>query len=206
MDQQQDSQLPQPLGSLTRDGAYQILMKYVKNENLIKHCLAAEAVMRALYRYIYQGVPQNPQDEEKWGITGLLHDADYEMAKGRPEVHGTLLFEKEPRHIPEDIAYAIKAHNYEKTLVLPKSKLDWAIACCDQLTGLIVACALVHPDKKLASLTPEFILKRYNERSFAKGADRLSIAKCEEKLTIPLINFIDLNLKAMQGISGELGL
>lgn len=203
---QQVSQLPQPLGPLTRDEAYQILTKYVKNENLIKHCLAAEVVMKALYRNIYQGTPLNPEDEEKWGITGLLHDADYEMAKGRPEVHGILLFEKEPRHIPEDIAYAIKAHNYEKTLVLPKSKLDWSIACCDQLTGLIVACALVHPDKKLSSLTPDFILKKYNERSFAKGADRTSIIKCEEKLDISLNDFIALNLAAMQEISDSLGL
>ena len=203
---QQESQLPQPLGPLSRDEAYQILTKYVKNQNLIKHCLAAEVAMKAIYRYIYQGTPQDPAMEEEWGITGLLHDADYELAKGRPEVHGTLLFEKEPRHIPDNIAYAIKAHNYEKTLVLPKSKLDWAIACCDQLTGLIVACALIHPDKKLSPLTVDFILKRFNEKSFAKGADRRSIEKCEEKLGIPLPEFIDITLKSMQSISNELGL
>ncbi len=203
---QNTSSLPQPLGTLTRIEAYQILTKYVKTPNLIKHCLATEAVMKALYRYIYQGTPLSKDDEEKWGITGLLHDADYELSKGRPEVHGLLLFEKEPRNIPEDISYAIKSHNFEKTLVLPKSKLDWSIACCDQLTGLIVASALVHPEKKLAPLTPDFIMKRYNERTFAKGADRASIGRCEEKLNIPLQEFIAINLSAMQSISNELGL
>lgn len=204
---QKNSSLPQPLGPLTRIEAYQILTKYVKAPNLIKHCLAAEAVMKALYRYIYKNTPQYAQDEEEtWGITGLLHDADYEMSKGRPEVHGLLLFEKEPRNIPPDITYAIKAHNFEKTLILPKSKLDWSIACCDQLTGLIVAAALIHPDKKLAPLTPEFILKRYNEKTFARGADRTSIQRCEEKLQIKLLEFITINLSAMQTISNELGL
>ncbi len=203
---QEKTVFPQPFKPLNREEAYQILLKFVKNENLIKHCLAAEAVMKTLYRYIYRGTPLIPEDEEKWGITGLLHDADYEMAKGRPEMHGLLLFEKLTRIIPEDITYAIKAHNYEKTLVLPKSKLDWSIACCDQLTGLIIACALIHPDKKLNSLTTEFILKKYNEKSFAKGADRLSISRCEEKLEIPLPTFIALNLTAMQQISTALGL
>lgn len=190
---------------MTHDEAYKILTKYVKNDKLIKHCLAAEAVMKALYRYFHQNVPQTPEDEERWGVVGLLHDADYEMAKGRPELHGLLLFNHEPA-IPEDIAYAIKAHNYEKTLVLPKSLLDWSITCCDQLTGLIVAAALVHPDKKLASLTSDFVLNRMKSNSFAKGADRKMIEKCEDKLNIPLPEFVTISLKAMQGVSDQLGL
>ncbi len=192
---------------MTHEEAEEILHKYLKNQNLIKHSLAAEAVMKALYRRFYGNSPEYTYAaEEGWGITGLLHDADYEMCKGRPEIHGVLLIDKEGNKIPSDIAYAIKAHNYERTLVLPKSLLDWSIACCDQLTGLIVAAALVHPDKKLASLTPDFILKRFNEKSFARGADRRSIEKCEEKLGIPLPEFIQINLSAMQQISSELGL
>lgn len=192
---------------MTRDEALVILKKYLHNQNLIKHCLAAEAVMKALYRHFYANSPDYTYPaEEGWGITGLLHDADYEMCKGRPEIHGILLIDKEGDKIPSDIAYAIKAHNYERTLVLPKSLLDWSIACCDQLTGLIVAAALIHPDKKLASLNSDFILKRFNEKSFAKGADRRSIQKCEEKLGIPLEQFVQINLSAMQGISSELGL
>ncbi len=197
---------PQNSNALSREEAYQILTKYVKTPNLIKHCLATEAVMKALYRRLYQGTPLDPKTEEEWGITGLLHDADYEMSKGHPEKHGLLLFEKEPNKIPEHIAYAIKAHNYEKTLVVPKNLLDWSIACCDQLTGLIVAAALIHPEKKLAPLTPEFVLNRFHEKSFARGADRRSILKCEEKLQIPLEEFVEITLNAMKSISDQLGL
>jgi len=205
---------------MTREEAYKILTIYLKNKNLIKHCLAAEAVMRALAKELRFNPPAGEAgnkdlriNEEKWGITGLLHDADYELSKGHPEKHGLLLFdpdsigiEKEPNKIPEDIAHAIKSHNYENTKVQPQSLMDWAITCCDQLTGLIVACALVHPDRKLASLTPEFILKRMKEKSFAKGADRKPILMCEEKLGILLKEFVEINLKAMQSISADLGL
>lgn len=208
MDQPLPSQRP-----FNRNDAYQILIQYVKTPNLIKHCLACEAVMKALYQRLYQNTPQNPQTEELWGITGLLHDADYELSKGHPEKHGLLLFEKLQNEdspfknkIPEEVVYAIKAHNYEKTFVLPKSLLDWSIACCDQLTGIIVAATLIHPDKKLSSITTEFVLNRMNEKSFARGADRSSIEKCEEKLNIPLTEFVAISLKAMQGINNDLGL
>lgn len=183
---------------MTRKLAEEILHKYLTNPNLIKHCLAAEAAMRALARYF-------GEDEEKWGITGLLHDADYEMSKGFPEKHGKLLFEKEPNTIPSDIEYAIKSHNYENTNVMPKSKMDWAITCCDQLTGLIIACTLVTPEKKLPLLTNEFVMKKMRSSGFAKGADRKQIYLCEEKLGIPLIEFVTIILVAMQGIHEELG-
>ena len=190
---------------MTRNEAYQLLTKYLTNKNLIKHCLAAEAVMKALAREFRIKNSELIIDEDEWGIVGLLHDADYELSSGHPEKHGLLLFEKE-KDIPEDIAHAIKSHNFENTKVLPKSLMDWAITCCDQLTGLIVACVLVHPYKKLASLTPEFILKRMKEKSFAKGADRRPILMCEEKLGIRLKEFVEINLKAMQSISKDLGL
>lgn len=191
---------------MTRDNAYKILTKYLTNKNLIKHCLAAEAVMKALARKLRIRNHELGIDEDKWGITGLLHDADYELSKNKPESHGLLLFEKEKNTIPDDIAHAIKSHNFENTKVLPQSLMDWGITCCDQLTGLIVACALVHPDKKLASLIPEFVLKRMKEKSFAKGAERKPILMCEEKLGIPLKEFVELNLKAMQSISSDLEL
>ena len=162
--------------------------------------------MKALYERLTPPSEYNAETEEKWGITGLLHDADYELSKGQPEIHGLLLFEKEPQRIPDDIAYAIKSHNYQRTKVQPESPMDWAITACDQLTGLIVAAALIHPDKKLASITPEFVLKRIQEKSFAKGADRESIMLCEPKLNIPLPEFVAITLHAMQSISDELGL
>lgn len=198
-----DNQIPQP--PFSRDQAFQILMKYLKNENLIKHSLAAEVAMKAIYTHFYTGRPDFSETElQTWGITGLLHDADYEMSKGRPDAHGILLFDYE-KEIPPAIMQAIKAHN-PATNVKPEKQMDWAIRCADQLTGLIVAAALVHPDKKLAPLTAEFILKRMNDKSFAKGADREPIKQCEEKLGIPLTQFIEIVLKAMQGISTDLGL
>ena len=189
---------------MTREEAYTILTKYLTNKNLIKHCLAAEAAMKAIYRDIHPD--GSAEEEEKWGITGLLHDADYEMSKGHPEKHGLLLFEMEKDTISQDITHAIKAHNYEYTKVMPIAKMDWAIACCDQLTGLIVAAALVHPEKKLAPLTADFILNRMKEKSFAKGAAREPIMQCEDRLGIPLEKFVTITLTAMQGIHEELEL
>ena len=206
-----ENNLPHP-PQFTRQQAYGILMKYLKNVNLIKHSLAAEVAMRGLYNHFYFGKPEyNELDLETWGNTGLLHDADYEMSKGRPEVHGLLLFdyEKDPpageAGILPVIKHAIQSHN-PATGVKPETQLDWAIRCADQLTGLIVAAALVHPDHMLSSLTPEFILKRMKEKSFAKGADRAPILMCEEKLGIPLPEFVQILLTAMQSISTELGL
>lgn len=192
---------------MTRDDANQILKKYLKNTNLLKHSYAAEAAMKGIYERLFANTPEySTNAKETWALTGLLHDADYEMAKGQPEIHGLLLFEKEPGIIPNDIAYAIKAHNWEYTRVEPKSQLDWAIACSDQLTGLIVAATLIHPLKKLAAIDTDFILNRFNEKSFAKGAKRESILLCEEKLGLPLREFVMIVLMAMQEIHEELGL
>ncbi len=187
---------------MTRFDAYQILGVHLKNPNLIKHSLAAEAAMQGLCRYI--NADPTKEEVEEWGITGLLHDADYEETTGHPELHGIKITEE--LNLPESIAHAIKGHNFQYTKVMPQSPMDWAIASCDQLTGLIVACALVHPDKKLSSLTPDFVLKRFYEKSFAKGADRQTILLCESKLNIPLIKFIEIILKSMQEIGGNLGL
>jgi len=184
---------------MTRQTAWEILNKHLKNPNLIKHCLAAEAAMRAL-------APKFKGNVEEWGITGLLHDADYEKSKSHPEKHGLLLFELEPNSIPTNIEHAIESHNFEWTKVEPVSPMDWAIYCCDQLTGLIVAATLIHPDKKLTSITSEFVIKRMQEKNFAKGATREPIYKCEEKLGIPLEEFVGITLKAMQDIHEELGL
>ena len=184
---------------MTRETAYHILTKHLTNPALLKHCLAAEATMRAL-------APKFNGDPDVWGITGLLHDADYEKSKGHPEKHGLLLFKLEPNAIPTVIEHAIKAHNFDETGVKPESPMDWAIYCCDQLTGLIVAATLIHPDKKLASVTVDFVINRMKKKDFAKGAKREPIYLCEEKLGIPLEEFVGITLKAMQGIHTELGL
>lgn len=189
---------------MQRDEADKILTEYIHNQNLIKHHLACEATMKALCLRFNPEADANEQ--EKWGIVGLLHDADYELTKDTPEKHGLVLEEKAGDKIPKDIMRAIQTHNGDRNGVIPQSLMEWSIYCCDELTGLIVAAALIHPDKKLASINTEFIMNRFGEKSFAKGADRNVIKMCEEKLGIALNEFIDINLKAMQNISSELGL
>lgn len=164
--------------------------------------------MRALYRHFTPEDDRMIDEEEKWGITGLLHDMDYELAQKTNQLdkHGILLFKDGEVELPDDIAYAIMAHNYHNTRVMPRSDMDWAIASGDQLTGLIVAAALVLPEKKLQNLTVESILKRFKEKSFARGADRNEILNCESKLDIPLEEFVGITLKAMQSIHTDLEL
>lgn len=193
---------------MNRAEAYALLTKYLKNKNLIKHSLAAEATMKALYRHLTPKKEQTAVDEETWGIAGLLHDIDYEAAQEQNKLdrHGILLFETGEVSLPEEIEYAVKSHNYQATKVMPETLMDWSITACDQLTGLITACALVRPEKQLATVTPESVMKKFGQKAFAAGADRDSIKLCEEKLNIPLEEFINITLKAMQGISKDLGL
>jgi len=194
---------------MTRQVAYRLLTNYLKNKNLLKHSLAAGSSMRGICKFL---IPCATSKEiEKWGITGLLHDIDYEKVQhdNKLDKHGQYLFqapENLQEIIPAEIVHAIKSHNFAGTKVMPESNMDWAITAVDQLTGLIVACALVHPDHKLQSLTPEFVLKRFNQAAFAKGANRNSIKYCEEKLHIPLEKFVGIVLTSMQEIHEELGL
>lgn len=189
---------------MNRDEAYKILTEYIHNQNLIKHHLACEVTMKALCLKLNPSASSDEQ--EKWGIVGLLHDADYELTKDTPEKHGLVLEEKTGDKIPKDVMRAIQSHNGDRNGVTPQTQMEWSIYCCDELTGLIVAAALIHPDKKLSSLSVDFIMNRFGEKSFAKGADREMIKKCDEKLGIPLPEFIDITLKSMQNISNELGL
>ena len=183
---------------MTRDEAYALLKENLHNKNLIKHCLAVEAVMRKLADYF-------SEDREKWGLAGLLHDIDYDQTASEPEKHSLLGGEMlEEIGLDEEIIYAVKAHNAIHGL--PRLKLiDKALYASDPLTGLIVAAALIHPDKKLSSIDTDFVLNRYGEKSFARGADRDIIASCSE-MGLELEEFISLSLEAMQKISKELGL
>lgn len=186
---------------ITREKALAFLNEKVENKNIIKHMLATEAVMMALAKKL-GGV------EEEWAMSGLLHDGDYCPGVG-PEKQGVRITEwlrEKGEEIPDIVAQAMAAHNWLNTKVEPKTPMDWAIFCADSLTGLVVASTLVLPSKKLADLTVESVLKRFKEKSFAKGTRREDIVLCQEKLNIPLPEFVEICLKAMQGISGELGL
>lgn len=184
---------------MTRERAYQILTELVKNQNLVKHHLATEAAMRALARY-FGG------DEEKWGLVGLLHDADYELTKDEPEKHTLVLEERIGSELEPEVMAAIKAHNADHLGIKPQTKMDWGIYTCDELTGLIVAAALIHPDKKLSSIDTEFVLRRFDEPAFARNVNRDQIRLCKEKLGLSSEDFTALALRAMQEIARELGL
>ena len=146
---------------MTRNEAFEILTKFVKSENLIRHHLACEAAMRGIYQWIQKNkkFPINPKDEEMWAITGLLHDADYELSKQHPEKHTLILEKKIGKKLDPGIMNAIKYHNFKYTKAKAKSLMDLAIYACDELTGLIAASALIHPDKKLSSLNLDFVMK-----------------------------------------------
>ena len=183
---------------MNRDEALALVSSMIKNKNLIKHHLAVEAVMRALARYF-------GEDEESWGLAGLLHDADYEITKKDPHRHGLVMAEKlEELGVDPVIVRAVKAHNDALGVPL-ETRMEKALYACDELTGLIVASALIHPERKLAALDTRFVRNRFKEKSFARGARREQIRTCSD-LGFELEPFIGLSLAAMQGIAGELGL
>lgn len=190
---------------MTRDEALDLLHTLIRNPSLIKHHLACEEVMKELANYFKTQKNMPNIDENKWALVGLLHDADYDITRYAPEKHTSLFAEKYGQKLEPEVLYAIKAHNFKNNKVEPKSLMDWSMYCCDELTGLIIASALVYPDRRLLSLTPGFVLNKFNEKSFAKGADREQMKLCEEKLGIPLIEFVRICLEAMQNISLQLG-
>lgn len=190
---------------ITREQALKLLHENMQSVNLRRHCLAVEAVMTAIAEALK--VPE--AQREKWGIVGLLHDGDYEKTKENPEQHTLQMVEwlKKLGETDTEILSAILSHNYAHTgQNSPSNKLEWALYSCDELTGLIIAVALVRPDKRLASVTVDSVMKKWDEKAFAAGVHREQIAECEQYLGIPLREFIGIALAAMQSISEELGL
>lgn len=186
---------------MTRNEALQIVDQYVKNPNIKKHLLATEAIMRALAQKF------EPGKEEDYALAGLLHDCDYQDDVPA-EKQGILISEwlkEKGVELPEEVKHAMAAHNVA-TGVLPQTKMDWTIFGADSLTGLIVATTLVHPDKKLAGITVESILKKFHDPSFARGTRREDIQKGAQALGLSLEEFVVIGFSAMQKISHELGL
>ncbi len=181
---------------MTRDEAMALVKEKVSNRNLIKHMLATEVCMREVAERLGGEV-------EQWSIAGLLHDLDYDSTKDDFPRHGFETVEMlAGKGLIEDILQAIVSHTGH---VERKSVMDKALYAIDPTTGLIVAAALMHPDKKLASLDVNFIMRRFKEKRFAAGANRDQIQTCSE-LGLELEDFLGVCLKGMQSISDELGL
>jgi putative nucleotidyltransferase with HDIG domain len=184
---------------ISREGALALVRGRLKNKNLVNHCLATEAVMQALARRF-------GADPQMWGLAGLLHDLD---AETRPDLethtHETAALLEE-RGVAPEIIEAIRMHNETAQDGRRRHEVfHHALAAGETITGLIAATALVYPDKKLASVQPKSVRKRYKEKQFAAGADRETIAECE-KIGIPLDEFCEISLRAMQEVAGEIGL
>jgi putative nucleotidyltransferase with HDIG domain len=183
---------------MTRDQAYAIVQEHVKNENLIRHMLSVEAAMRFY-------AEKFGEDVEMWGMSGLLHDFDW-------EIHPTL--EQHPqdgipilreRGVPEEIVRAIQSHA-DHTGVPRQTFMEKALYACDEITGLIVAVALVRPSKSLHDLKVKSVKKKWKDRSFAAGANREEISGAAEEFGVPLWEHVDNVIQAMRGFAPQLGL
>lgn len=187
---------------LTRDQALNILETHIQNKNLRNHCKAVEVTMRALARRF-------GADEDMWGIAGLLHDADWEETQNDFAGHTrkTIQWIKDAGEDNKELIDIILTHNYTYNgHRQPESAAEWALYTCDELTGFIVAVALVRPEKKLELVETASVIKKFPAIAFAKPVNREQIKLCEEKLGIPLEEFIEITLGAMKSIAGDLGL
>ncbi len=181
---------------MTREQALELVERHLHNNNLVKHCLAVEACMRDFAAHF-------GEDPEPWALAGLLHDLDYEYTVATPCEHTERTAEMlAGQGLPEEILHAIKAHNLR---VEPASRMDLSLLTIDPASGFIIACALMHPDKKLAGVDLAFMKKRFKEKSFAKGASREQMEGCA-KLGMTLDEFLTLCLGAMQKTAPQLGL
>jgi len=180
---------------MKREDALRILSEKISNKNLLKHMLAVEAIMRKLADYF-------GEDQEKWGIVGLLHDLDYEDTLKEFDKHGLVTEQILKGKVDDEILRAIRAHT---GLIERNSKLEKAIYCADPVSGFIVAATLVLPSKKIADLKLENLLNRFKEKHFARGASRLQMEACKE-LGLTLEKFLQISLEATQEISQEIGL
>ena len=181
-----------------RDQVLAIVQAHVVNENLRRHMLATEAIMRGLAARL-------GEDPELWGLAGLAHDLDCEDTADDFSRQGIVAAETlRELGAPETVAHAVMAHN-RATGVPAESTFDVALLAADQLSGLLTAAALVRPEKDLAGVKLKSVRKRFRESAFARGVDRDAIVRCAE-LGLELDDFMDIGLAAMQGIAPQLGL
>jgi putative nucleotidyltransferase with HDIG domain len=181
----------------SREDALALMHSYVDSESLRRHMYSVEAAMRAYARKL-------GEDEELFGITGLVHDFDYEK---RPEEHPLPGAEvlRENGH-PEELVHAVLAHNADRTGVEPESRMDRALLACDEVTGLIMAAALVRPSRSVMDLEAKSVMKKFRDRAFAAGVDREEVQHSVEAFGVDLKEHVQFVIEAMRGIAGELGM
>jgi putative nucleotidyltransferase with HDIG domain len=184
---------------LDRSAALSLLHQHVKNEKMIFHCLASEAVMRGLARKL-------GRDEEKWGLAGLLHDLDVELTHAEPTIHGTqTAFLLKDYEVDPEILDTSSMHNECSSGKERSTEFQHALAAGETITGLIFATTYVYPEKKLAAVKPKSVVKRMKEKMFAASVKRENILECE-KIGIPIDEFVAISIASMMPISVEIGL
>jgi putative nucleotidyltransferase with HDIG domain len=186
---------------LSREDAWQLVNEFTRNQNLVRHMLAVEAGMRAYAR-------RYGEDEELWGIVGLIHDFDYEQnpdltVEGHPVTGAKILRE---RSWPEEVVKAVLSHASEYTGVPRETVMERALYAVDDLTGLLVAVALVRPSKSILDVKLKSVRKKWKDKAFAAAVNRQEIEKAVADLGVDLSEHIQLVLEAMKDIAPELGL
>jgi len=183
---------------LTRDEALNLVKKHVSKRNVVYHMLAVEAIMRSVAKHFQE-------DEDQWGLIGLLHDVDYEKTEATPEKHSLLAEEILKGLIPDELIKTIKTHNFRHTGIKPETRMEKTLIASDAISGLLVACALVMPSKKLADVNVETVAKKFKDKDFARGAERERILICE-KIGIPREKFFEIALNGLKNIAPQIGL
>lgn len=184
---------------MTRDEAEELLKNHVKNERMIAHSLASEAVLRAL-------AVRLGRDEDAWGLAGLLHDIDIEDVGGDLSRHAVAAVPiLKEAGIADEIIEAIRRHNEMATGEERCTEFQHALAAGETITGLITAVTLVYPDKKIADVKVKSVTKRMKEKAFAASVNRDIIMECE-KLGLSLDEFAGISVAAMQKIADRIGL
>ncbi len=182
----------------TREQAFSLLKEYNSNESLIKHALAVEAVMRHCAR-------KRGEDEEKWGVIGLVHDLDYEQFPDR-HCHRTEEILR-AHNWPGDYIRAVMSHGWGLcTDIEPQNELEKTLYAVDELVGLVVATALVRPSKSVMDMKPKSVKKKWKEKSFAAGVNRDVIEKGAEMLGVDLSELINDVIMGMREVADEIGL
>ena len=183
---------------ISRQEAIELLESNIKSENMRKHCLASEAVLRAIAHRL-------GEDEQEYGLAGLLHDIDMEITNADPYTHGPYAEKLLKDKVSDEMLDAIIMHNEVATGLVRTTQFQHALAAGETITGLITATTLVYPDKKLASVKAQSVTKRMKQKAFAASVKRENIMECEN-IGIPLDEFAELSVNAMRQISDELGL
>lgn len=173
---------------IDRDSALGLLAEFHPEPHMMEHALASEAVMRALARRF-------GEDEEMWGMAGLLHDVDYPLTKNSPEEHGVRAVPILADRLPEEAVYAIQAHNSECTGAEPKSRLDFALRAGETITGLVHAAALMRPTG-MEGMEVKSLKKKMKDKAFAAAVSRERIRECE-RAALPLDEFLALSIEAL---------